>query len=136
MTSSMATGLARWRLFFLVAAVYDIVLGIAFFFFATRIFEWLGMAAPPHISYFQLPAVFVFVQGVSYLFVWADPLRNLGLVKVGVLYKAGYAGLAAYYLVTDQIPAVFFAWFGLFDLLFLIGFVWFLRRAGREAALA
>ena len=27
---------------------------------------------------------------------------------------------------------MFFAWFGLFDLLFLIGFVWFLRWAGRE----
>jgi hypothetical protein len=132
MTSNLSGGLGRWRLFFLVAAVYDIVLGLAFFFFGTAMFDWLGMALPPHISWFQLPAVFVFVQGVSYAFVWADPLNNLGLVRVGVIYKAGYSALAAYYLLTDQIPAMFFAWFGLFDLLFLIGFVWFLRWAGRE----
>jgi hypothetical protein len=29
---------------------------------------------------------------------------------------------------------MFFAWFGFFDLVFLIGFVWFLRSAGRGAA--
>ncbi len=131
MTSSMAGGMARWRLLFLVAAAYDIALGIAFFFFGTGMFDWLGMTQPPHVSWFQLPAVFVFVQGVSYAFVWADPMHNLGLVKVGVVYKAGYAALAAYYLLTDQIPAAFFAWFGLFDLVFLIGFVWFLLWARR-----
>lgn len=132
MTSSRASALGRWRLFFLVAATYDIVLGMVFFFFGMAMFDWLGMAYPPHASWFQLSAVFVVVQGISYAFVWADPLGNLGLVRVGVLYKAGYAGLAAYYLVTDQIPAMFFAWFGLFDLVFLIGFVWFLRWARPE----
>jgi hypothetical protein len=54
-------------------------------------------------------------------------------VRIGIAYKAGYSALAAYYLMTDQIPAMFFAWFGLFDALFLVGFVWFLRWAGREA---
>jgi hypothetical protein len=28
---------------------------------------------------------------------------------------------------------MFFAWFGLFDFLFLLAFVWFLRRAGGAA---
>ena len=40
----------------------------------------------------------MFVQGVSYLLVWTDPLGNLGVVKVGVVYKASYSALAAYYL--------------------------------------
>lgn len=130
-SSSVGPDLARYRLLFLVAAVYDAALGIAFFFAYEPLFEWLGMPLPPHVSYIQLSAVFVFVQGLSYALVWLDPLRNLGLVRVGVAYKAGYASLAAYYLATDQIPAMFFAWFGLFDLLFLIAFVWFLRWARR-----
>ncbi len=124
--------LSRYRWFFVVAAVYDLVLGLAFFFAWDPVFAWLGMTLPPHVSWIHLPAVFVFVQGISYALVAADPLANLGLVKVGVLYKACYASLAAYYLLTDQIPAIFFAWFGLFDLLFLVGFVWFLRWAGAQ----
>ena len=109
--------------------MYDIALGLAFFLAWEPIFEWLGMAVPPHVSYVHLLAVFVAIQGISYALVAADPLDNLGLVKVGVIYKAGYAALAAGYLVTDQIPSMFFAWFGLFDLLFLVAFVLFLRRA-------
>ena len=132
-TSSASAIVSRWRWFFLVAAVYDMALGLAFFFLYDPIFKALDMTMPPHISWVQLPAVFVFVQGFGYLLVWLAPLTNLGIVRVGAVYKASYAALAAYYLATDQIPAMFFAWFGLFDLLFLIGFVWFLRWAGRGA---
>lgn len=133
MTSSSSGLLARYRWFFLLAAVYDMALGLVFFVAYKPMLEWLGMTLPPHVSYIHLLAIFVFVQGASYLVAWADPLANLGIVKVGIMYKLGYASLAAYYLVTDQIPAMFFAWFGLFDLLFLIGFVWFLRWARRGA---
>ena len=126
--------LARYRWLFLVAAAYDMALGIAFFLFSTPVFGWLGMALPPHVSWIQLPAIFVFVQGLSYALVWVNPLDNLGLVRIGVVYKASYAGLAAWYLLTDQIPAMFFAWFGLFDFLFLLAFLWFLRWAGRAAS--
>ena len=129
----MGDALARFRLLFLVAAVYDMLLGLAFFFLYQSLFDWVGMTLPPHPSYAQLPAVFVFVQGLSYGIVWWNPLRNRGLVWVGVVYKAGYSGLAAFYLLTDQIPAMFFAWFGLFDFLFLLGFAWFLRWASRHA---
>lgn len=134
--SSIEAALARYRLLFAVAAVYDMALGLAFFFTYEALFDWLDMPLPPHVSYIQLAAVFVFVQGLSYALVWLDPLANLGLVRVGIAYKAGYSALAAYYLLTDQIPAMFFAWFGLFDLLFLLAFVWFLRWAARAASTA
>jgi len=132
-TSSASVTLTRYRWFFLLAAVYDMALGLVFIVAYKPMLEWLGMTLPPHVSYIHLLAIFVFVQGVSYLIAWRDPLANTGIVMVGVLYKAAYASLAAYYLVTDQIPAMFFAWFGLFDLLFLVGFVMFLRWAGRGA---
>lgn len=132
-TSSASTTLTRYRWFFLLAAVYDMALGLVFLVAYKGMLEWIGMPLPPHVSYIHLLAIFVFVQGVSYLIAWRDPLANTGIVMVGVLYKAGYASLAAYYLVTDQIPAMFFAWFGLFDLLFLIGFVMFLGWARRAA---
>ena len=132
-TLAASAALARVRWMFLVAAVYDIALGVGFFFLYRPVFEWLGMTLPPHVAFIQLPALFIFVQGLSYVIVYQNPLANLGLAKVGVVYKGSYSALAAYYLVTDQIPSMFFAWFGLFDLLFFLGFVWFLRWAGREA---
>ena len=48
-----------------------------------------------------------------------------------VAYKAAYSGLALYYLVSGQLPSVFFIPWAVTDLLFLIGFVTFLRAASR-----
>lgn len=126
--------LGRYRWLFLIAAIYDLALGVAFFFLYEPIFDWLGMPLPPHVSYIHLPAIFVTVQGIGYAIVAMEPLDNLGIVKVGIIYKASYAALAAYYLLTDQIPAMFFAWFGLFDFLFFVGFALFLRWAWRTTA--
>jgi uncharacterized membrane protein len=128
--------LDRWRWFLLVAAVYDIALGVAFFFFYEPIFKAIDMPLPSHVSYVHLSAVFVAIQGLSYLLAWLDPLANVGIVKVGVAYKAAYSALAAYYVAVGQIPSMFFAWFGLFDFVFLIGFVLFIRWAGRRTAAA
>jgi hypothetical protein len=121
-----------YRLFFLVAAVYDIALGVVFFFFYQPIFSALNLELPYNISYIHLMAAFVFTQGVGYWLVYRDPVGNVGIVQLGALYKALYSGLAAYYLVIGQLIHAVFAWFGLFDLLFLIGFLAFLREAGRR----
>jgi len=125
--------LGRYRLMFLLAAAYDLALGVAFLLFWEPIFEAIGMPAPSHQSYVHLSAIFVAVQGFSYLLVWQDPLANLGIAKVGVAYKASYTLLAVYYLAIGQIPSMFYAWFGLFDFFWLIGFVLFLRWAGSRA---
>jgi hypothetical protein len=123
---------AIWRAFFLVAALYDILLGAAFLVFGEQVLAAIGMELPPHIAYIQLAAVFVFVQGLSYLLVFFDPPGNLGLVRIGVAYKAGYAGLALWYLVLGILPSVFFIPWAIVDVLFMVGFVLFLRAAGRS----
>ena len=90
------------------------------------------MELPPHIAYIQLAAVFIFVQGLSYWFVYRDQSANLGLVRVGVVYKAAYSGLALWYLVIGQLPSNFFIPWAVVDVLFLVGFLLFLRS--RRAA--
>lgn len=124
-------GSSGWRTFFLVAALYDLILGAVFVLIGEPILTAIGMALPPHIAYIQLAAVFTFVQGLGYWFVFRDPYANLGIVRVGVAYKAAYSGLALYYLVIGQLPSVFFIPWAVTDLLFLIGFVMFLRAASR-----
>ena len=133
-TATRDRDLSRYGTFFLVAALYDMILGAAFFLLYEPIFKAIGMPLPSHVSYVHLSAVFVFVQGLGYWFVYRDPLSNLGLVRVGIAYKGAYTALAAYYVAVAQIPSMFFAWFGIFDFVFLIGFVLFLRWAGRPTA--
>jgi hypothetical protein len=116
-----------YRAFFLIAAIYDYVLGIAFFFFYRPIFEALDIALPNNTSYIHITAAFVFVQGIGYWFVYQDPRANVGIVKLGVVYKFVYSALALYYLAIGQLLHSVFLVFGALDVLFLIGFVFFLR---------
>lgn len=124
-----------WRAFFLLAGLYDALLGLAFLLAGETILTDIGMKLPPHIAYIHLSAIFIVVQGVSYLLVYRDPRSNLGIVWVGVAYKASYAALVAYYLAAGQLPSQFFIPWAVFDLGFMVGFLAFLRAAmGRRAA--
>lgn len=124
-----------FKAFFLVAALYDAILGALFFLLYGPIFELFEIALPNNTSYIHLTAGFIFVQGVGYWFVYRNMLRNVDLVKLGVIYKGIYTMVAAYYLATGQLLSQVFAWFAVFDLLFLLGFVRFLtvvRPVGLE----
>lgn len=125
---------AAWRWFFLVAAVYDIALGLAFMVAGETILKAIGMELPPYVAYIQLAALFVLVQGLSYLLPWRDAWTNEGVVWVGVAYKGSYAALAAWYLVMGLLPSVFFIPWAIIDVAFMIGFLWFLRVAARRRA--
>lgn len=116
-----------WRTFFLIAALYDMILGAAFFLLYGPLFDMLGMALPNNTSYIHLTAAYVFVQGLGYWFVYQDPPGNRGIVKVGAVYKFAFSALALYYAAIGQLLHPVFLAFGLLDLLFLIGFVMFLR---------
>ncbi len=115
-----------YKTFFLVAALYDLVLGAAFFFLYGPLFETLNIALPNNISYIHLTAAFVFVQGVGYWFVFGDPDGNRGIVKTGVIYKIAFAGLSFYYWAIGDLLHPVFLVFGAMDILFLAGFVMFL----------
>jgi len=125
--------MSRFRALFLVAALYDGILGAAFFLLYQPIYRMLGVELPASASYLQLSAGFVFVQGIQYWFVFRDMLRNTDLVKVGVIYKLIYTGVVFYYLARGQLPHATFAWFAVCDILFIVGFVRFLMLA-RPAA--
>ena len=123
--------LGFWKPFFLVAALYDGILGAAFFFFYNPIFHALGIQLPNNTSYIHITTAYVFVQGLSYWFVSRDPVKNVDIVKIGIVYKVIYVGLAFYYLAIGQLLSALFAWLGLTDLIFLVFFVWFLVHAPR-----
>lgn len=131
-TANTAPAGSGWRTFFLIAALYDIVLGVAFFFLFDPLFSALGIALPNNTSYIHLTAGFVFVQGLGYWFVYTDPSANLGIVKQGIVYKTVFAGLGFFYLAIGQLLHPLFMVFVVADLVFLAGFVLFLRRTSEE----
>ncbi len=114
-----------WKRVFLIAALYDSILGALFFLFYRPIYAVFGIPLPDNTSYIHLSAGYVFVQGVGYWFVFRDLLGNLGIVKVGIIYKAIYIAVAVYYLSIGQLPHAIFAWFALFDVVFLLLFARF-----------
>jgi hypothetical protein len=116
-----------YRWFFLVAALYDLVLGAAFFLLYGPTFELLDIALPNNTSYIHLTAAFVFVQGLGYWFVYQAPIANRGIVKIGVAYKFAFASLSIYYFLIGELLHPVFLLFGILDIGFLIGFVLFLR---------
>lgn len=124
----------RFKIFFQVAAFYDIVLGAVFFLFFDPLFRSLNIPLPNNLSYLHLTAAWVFVQGIAYWYVSRNMVRNTDLVKVGVIYKAIYVLTAFYYLAIGQLLNAIFAWFAIGDAIFVVGFVWFLLTARNLSA--
>ena len=101
-----------FRALFLIAAIYDLILGVLFFFFYKPIFSYFDISLPVYPMYLQMAAAFVFAMGVGYYFVYLNLYRNIDLVKLGVVYKIVYAGLTSYFYFTDLANIVFF-WFAI-----------------------
>ena len=111
---------------FLVAALYDLLLGLVFFVFYQRIYSLYGLTLNDSPAYLQLSAAFVFVQGLLYYFVYANLQRNIDIVKVGVAYKIVYAVVAFYYWAAGGLPHQMFAIFGFCDVIFIVLFILYL----------
>lgn len=110
-----------YRGLFLVAAIYDLVLGIVFTLFYQPAFEMLDVT-PPESGYIPLLGSFLFVIGVAYYLIWrGDLARNRDMIFVGTLYKLAYAAIALIFWAMGDIPHVAFAAvFGLADVVFFI----------------
>lgn len=113
---------------FLVAAIYDLILGLLFFFFYKPIYLYFNIDLPVYPMYLQMAAAFVIAMGVGYYFIYRNLYRNVDLVKLGIIYKIVYSGLTSYFYFTN-LAHILFLWFAVFDLIFLILFVWFLIYA-------
>ena len=120
-----------FRALFLVAAIYDFVLGILFFLFYRPIYSYFNITLPTYPVYLQMAAAFVIAMGIGYYFVYRNLYRNIDLVKLGVVYKLVYSGLTSYFYFTDLAHVTFF-WFAIIDAIFLVLFIWFLVYASKD----
>lgn len=121
-----------YRILFLIAALYDFILGFVFFafmrFFLEDIFK---LPLPNYPAFFQAAAAFVFVMGIGFYFVYRNMYRNIDIVKVGIVFKLVYTGLAFYHVFFKGMPWIFSV-FGFLDLIFIVFFIFFLLAVRRE----
>ena len=115
-----------YKLLFLIAAIYDLVLGLAFLFFYKLIYQTLNIPLPQYPAYISLSAAFVFVLGIAYYMVYQNLYANRDLVKIGTIYKVAYALVVFYYFFFETLPHNSFLIFGFIDLIFLGLFIEFL----------
>jgi hypothetical protein len=114
---------AHWiKVLFLVAGIYDGLLGAAFLFFGMAIFHRTGVTPPNHIGYIQFPALLLITFGIMFLRIAQDPLKNRELMWYGVALKASYTGVAFWHHLQGGIPMLWIPWAWI-DLLFLILFL-------------
>ena len=126
-----------YRRLFLVATVYDVVLGIVFLFFAGWAFDLLDIRNElPEGGYVSLIGAFLLVIGIAYWLIYrGDLVENRDLIAVGTLYKLAYSGVGFWVWAFGEVPHVaFVAVFGIADVVFFVLMLqcWLVVR--REAA--
>jgi hypothetical protein len=95
------------RLLFVVAGLYDFLIGLAFLGFGPQIFDAAGVPHPNHWGYIQFGALLLVIFGFMFFAVAYDPVANRNLIPYGMLLKLCYTGLVTYYWVTTDCPMLF-----------------------------
>ena len=121
-----------FRILFLIAAIYDFILGAVFLFFYKPIYSLFDIVLPAYPMYLQMSAAFVFAMGLGYYFIYKNLYRNIDLVKLGIAYKIMYSAWAGYFFFKGIAHVTFF-YFVIFDLVFLVFFILFLNYAKKDA---
>lgn len=118
--SSYGTVTRRWRVFFAVAAVFNGVIGLA------------GLAGQSETTMERVVSLLVFCFGILYALMARDPLRFAPALWAGIVGKLGVVFLLGVPILTrggDPLVGAVVAG----DLLFAIGFLWFIAGPARRA---
>lgn len=107
---------------FLIAALYDGVLGIAFMIAPSQIFAMYSVEPPNHMAYVQFPALLLILFAVMFYRIAMDPVRNRDLILYGCGLKVAYCSMAFGYELTSGVPAMWIPW-AWADLVFLVLFI-------------
>ena len=125
--------IAQWiKPFFVIAGLYDGVLGIAFLFFSGAIFQAFGVEPPNHPAYVQFPALLLLIFAGIFFRIARDPVGNRDLIFYGVWLKAAYSGTAFWYQLVGGIPFMWIPW-AWADLVFLVLFLVAWRSLGQAS---
>jgi hypothetical protein len=106
---------------FIVATIYEGLLGVAFLFGSGALFQWFGVTPPNHPGYVQFPAALLIVFAVMFMAIAMNPVKNRNLIPYGIMLKASYCGIILFHWFTAGLPNMWKP-FCIFDFAFLIAF--------------
>lgn len=108
---------------FIIAALYDGLLGAIFLFTGDTPFNWFGVTPPNHPEYIQFPAALLLVFAIMFLAIAKNPVKNRNLIPFGILLKLSYCGVVLFHWLTNGLDDMWKP-FCVFDMVFLIAFAW------------
>ncbi len=114
---------AMIRILFILAAVYDGVLGLVFLAAGPMLFDRFNVEPPNHWGYIHFPAALLLIFAVMFAAVALRPVANRNLIPYGMLLKVSYCGLVFYHWAATGVPTMWKP-FAIMDVLFLVAFVW------------
>ena len=122
------------RTLFIVAALYDGILGVVFLLAGPAVFRWFAVTPPNHWGYIQFPAALLLIFAIMFAMIAAAPVANRNLIPYGMLVKLSYSGLTFYHWAMAGVPTMWKP-FAVIDVIFLALFAWsYLRlRATRDS---
>lgn len=110
------------RILFVIAAIYDGLLGGAFLLCGNSVFKWFAVTPPNHAGYVHFPAAVLLIFTVMFLMIAKNPEKNRGLILYGILLKIAYCSVIGGHWLTKGIPDMWKP-FCIFDLCFLALFI-------------
>ena len=108
---------------FVLAALYDGILGLLFLVSADPLFRLAEVTPPNHFGYVQFPAALLLIFALMFVVVARDPVGNRQLICYGILLKIAYCSIAGHYWIATDIPWIWKP-FVVIDLVMGVLFVW------------
>lgn len=118
---------------FIVAALYDGILGVVFILAGGSVFAWYNVTPPNHFGYVQFPGALLIVFALMFLAVARNPVANRNLIPYGIMLKISYCGVVFYHWLRTGIPNMWKP-FAVFDLVFLVLFIWAYAALAKPSA--
>ena len=115
---------------FVVAALYDGLLGLAFLAAPAAVFEWAAVTPPNHLGYVHFPAALLIIFAMMFAAIARRPREKRDLIPFGILLKVSYCGVAGYHWIVAGIPNMWKPFVAI-DLAFLVLFAIAHRSLGR-----
>ena len=114
----------KWiALLFVIAALYDGILGLLFLAAPGWPFEHFDVTPPNHMGYIQFPAALLLIFGLMFATIAWNPLANRGLIVYGILLKVAYCSVSGWHWMATDIPVIWKP-FTVIDMVMGVLFVW------------
>ena len=72
------------KIVFYSTGIYDVLLGVYFFFFGNSVFDMFSVTRPNHAGYIQFPALLLVIFGFLFLRIARDPSKYRELMWYGM----------------------------------------------------